>query len=329
MAPKCYARHQHLVPSDATSELRRARAKVGSEPDGVKWLRLLEGKGTIDEVYKNLLLSLLTMDVKPDPCMVKIDRDDVVELRKRPMALNNRKKKYTVVDQHDDRGKAQIREANKALVSLDNDRLHQRNIKQYDRLKQFQSDHVARAQLVKIHRRQEDGKIKGMVKEGYEANKKIMVKKENEKIYHDRGSKKNSGPRDHCQDVGRVRIREKHVGRSQTESMIVVRRDNRFSSKKTSFGGCAVKKEPDHYVETRLPIKRIHSQIRNIKRAKCSFAYNSDEKYLEGEGSSKSVPEVIILDSDKVVKKEIVTPFVSSKRYHSSVCLLLTQLHPF
>ncbi|XP_057795660.1 uncharacterized protein LOC131011818 isoform X2 [Salvia miltiorrhiza] len=284
MALKPYARHQHLVPSDVKSELRHARARAGSKYDGMKLLTLMERK------------------------------DDVVELVERPVPLKNRKRKCSIIDQHDGRGRARTSENGKALLPLGNDRLHHLNNEENKQLIPFQT----RAQPVKTYRGNIGGKLKGVVKEEYEANEKTEVKKENEKTYQGRGSRKNLGTRNYFLDVRQVRLGEKHAVRGQTQLTKAARGDSRLSTMKTAFSNCAVKKEPYHCVETRLPVKGVHSRTRNVKCAKCSFAYDS-KRYLEGQGSSKTVPEVIILDSDKVVKKEISNPFVCSKKYYSSM----------
>ncbi|KAL1533567.1 hypothetical protein AAHA92_33435 [Salvia divinorum] len=221
----------------------------------------------------------------------RTESDDVIELvKRRPLQVKKKKRKYRVIDQNDEDDSREVKTESDDDIELMERPLKVKRRKRKYRIIDQHGDHRGRARISKGHKGEVGGKGKGVVKQEHEADeKKPEVKKENEKL-HDRNSW--------------VRRKRK-----------IARGDSR---KKTAF---AVKmEEPDYYVEARLPRKGIHRQVRNVKRAKSSSAYDSDDwDYEEGEGSSKSVPEVIILDSDRVLKKKIGRPFVSSKLHHRSM----------
>ena len=132
-------------------------------------------------------------------------------------------------------------------------------------------------------------------------------------------------------DAKKLRVPEDHEKMHNRDSWIRRRRKLARADSHTKAAYAGVKEEePDRHVETRPPQKGIHKQVKKVKCPKCSRVYCSgvgDRE--EGEGSSKSVPDVVILDSKKVLNNEIRSPFVSENAVHRSVRLFFTQLLPF
>lgn len=152
----------------------------------------------------------------------------------------------------------------------------------------YQSENVGRAQSDKTYRKQRGGKFKGVVKEEDEVDVKPMVKKEHEVKKEKEIRNQDSGSTNTCVR----RNYSKDVGHVTVGKEVVVRGNIVLPSK-------AVKKEPEDFLESRAPI--------------------------EGQSSCGTVPEVEILDSNMVLKKQIASPFVSAHMLHTSVRLFLTK----
>ncbi|XP_042032793.1 uncharacterized protein LOC121779527 [Salvia splendens] len=209
------------------------------------------------------------------------ESDDVVEIVERPFQVEDRKRKCEVKDQHGGhRGRAQVTKKNKAPLPKSG-------------LQPARSpcDFAARVTPVKSSKGKSHAKGKGVIKHLREADKKKPpVMKDHEKMHN-------------------------------RDSWIRRRKLARGDSRPKAAYAAVKKEEPDHHVETRPPQKGIQRRVRKVKCPKCSRVYCSGEgDWEEGEGSSKSVPEVVILDSDKVLNNEIRSPFVSEKSLHRSMC---------
>lgn len=302
---------QHLVPLDALTELCRARAKVGNKSEELECLSLLEKEGSIDGVYKSVLSSLLA-----------VDTNVVVPQRKKAVALRKRKRKDSSVGKRDDHGKARISEKNK----------------------------VGKGTRV-VRRRNKVKKEKQCEKSG-PGSKRVKIEKEavgvgNSRLHHKNTEEINVLIQYQSENVARAQSDEmcreqiggifqgvvKEEDEADVEPVVekelgeeVVRGDYGLASK-------AIKMEPDHFVESRSPIEGKYSKTRNVKCPKCSMTFeNRDENHVEGVGRSSTIPEpeVVILDSDMIVKKGIPSPFISARMLHRSVCFFSTQKsHPF
>lgn len=219
----------------------------------------------------------------------------------------------------------------KAVIQVDNEHLHQKPPRKNNQLTQYPNEHVDQARPVNKYKERIDRKFKGknMVKGDHDANKKAMVQIDNEDFHQDPGPRNKWVTRNYCERVDQVQPGNKGVVHGQRELTNVVQGDRGLSNQKTAFGNYAVKNELDHSVKTRSSGEGIHNKFQNVKAAKCSVTYkNSCENNLEKEGDDEIVPEVQILDSAAYLKKGILSPFVPSKRFHKSVCLLLTELQP-
>ncbi|KAH6758885.1 hypothetical protein C2S51_019120 [Perilla frutescens var. frutescens] len=298
---KLYAQYQPFVTGESIYELRRARARAGNAANSSEFSRLLEENGSIDVVYKTMLLSLLTVDDRDDPHNDKIETRDVIEENVRDKEQFDRriteKNKVRCVRKEFQVVKEGTTEKVRDQICLQQLDKGKKAIVEDDRLVQSRREHVAHVQPVKKYTEQRGGKFKGMVKEEYDTNKKTMVEKENEKICRDPGSRTR---------VSQVQLGRKRTIRSQTELMEGVQGDDGLPSKKTAFGDCAVNnKEPYYYV----------------KCTECSIPFKKyDGKYFKGESSSRTVPaEVEILDNERVVKKGMFGHFVPSTQFHSSM----------
>ncbi|KAG6388637.1 hypothetical protein SASPL_150069 [Salvia splendens] len=209
------------------------------------------------------------------------ESDDVVEIVERPLLVKDRKRKCVVKDQHGGhRGRARIIKKNKAPLAKGG-------------LKPARSpcDRAARVTPVKSSKEKPHGKGKGVLKLVREA------------------------------DVNKPRVIKDHEKMHNRDSWIRRKRKLARGDSRTMAACAAVKKEePGHHVEIRPPQKGIHKEVRKVKCPKCSRVYRSGEgDWEEGEGSSKSVPELVILDSDKVLNREIRSPFISDKLLHRSM----------
>ncbi|KAH6800033.1 hypothetical protein C2S52_000497 [Perilla frutescens var. hirtella] len=97
-----YARYQHFVTSESAYELERVRTRVGNAANFSEISRLLEENGSIDEVYRTMLLSLLTVSDGYDPHTDNIETREVTEPRRKSNALKKRKRNINIMEQEDD-----------------------------------------------------------------------------------------------------------------------------------------------------------------------------------------------------------------------------------
>ncbi|KAH6782624.1 hypothetical protein C2S51_007917 [Perilla frutescens var. frutescens] len=322
-----YARYQHFVTSESAYELERVRARVGNAANFSEISRLLEENGSIDEVYRTMLLSLLTVSDGYDP------HTDILRHVKSLSRGGNDPDYEFILRQLKDLDRSFVPKFEKGVVSLSQAIKYEvlmgddgDDVVQIDKWQFYQNpvesllESVHPAQTGEKNKARDRRKLNKVARQGdREILYRDVVQLDKEQ-FDCRPSVGNGNlVLNQSEYRGQAPISEKKQGATEkVRGQICLQRldkgkkavvqdgrlEDGLSSKKTAFGNAAVKKEPYHSVKTHRPTKGIDCQIRNAKRTRCSTPFKkSDGKCFKGE-SSRTVPaEVEILDNDMVVKK--------------------------